>query len=230
MKVYDTNLMTDELFQQFTQLPYKCTRTDDLSLPNGEVPLAGMYWTHQFYNFVPIDNPEYYHDVGIGGSDDPLYLDVLNYLEAHIPEIPPREHLYGSYVNCLRYGNSPGIHVDAPYWVENQKTVLVYLNMHWYPEFAGETVFFNHELDAVRLVAPRPGRVLIFDGRIPHTGRPPSVRFMYNRYVLAYKYMEPDIRQQLFKDTEIDHKPLPIEKDIIGFDSNTVKEIWKSLA
>ena len=230
MKIYDTKLMSEELFTKFTHLPYKCTRTDELPLENGDIPLGGMYWTHQFYNFVPKSSPDYYQDAGIEGSDDPLYLDVLEYLEAYIPDFPPRKNLYASYVNVLRYGNNPGIHVDAPSFVPDNKTVLVYLNAYWHPDFAGETVFFNHEMDACKLVAPRPGRVVIFDGRIPHTGRPPSSRFMYNRYVLAYKYMDPDARQEIFDATEVNKEPIPIQQNVIGFDSNTVKEIWKSPA
>ena len=100
-----------------------------------------------------------------------IYSIIWNKI-AHI--LPPCANLYSSYINVLREGNDPGIHVDAPYFVEDNQTVLIYMNPQWDPQWGGETIFFNHDLDAVRLCQPRPGRVVIFDGRIPHTGRPPT--------------------------------------------------------
>ena len=144
--------------------------------------------------------------------------------------MPPRDHMYSSYVNVLRHGNSPGIHVDAPHHVESNKTVLVYMNDVWHPEWGGETVFFDHELDAKYLVAPRPGRIVIFDGRIPHTGRTPTPKFMYNRYILAYKYMDPSVRQELFTSHEMNNLPPVGDMGIAGFNPNTVEEIMKTLA
>ena len=230
IEVFDTRLMKPELFQEFVCLPYQFSRTDAPPTPDQpNVDLGGMYWTHQFYNFTPIDNPDYFQNAGIDGSNNNLYLDVLTYLEAVCPKMPPRAHLYSSYVNVLRHGNSPGIHVDSPHHVESNKTVLVYLNDVWHPEWGGETVFFDHNLDAVHLVAPRPGRVVIFDGRIPHTGRTPTPKFMYNRYILAYKYMDPDVRQSLFTEHEINNVPPIQNTGVAGFDPVTVKNIMKTI-
>ena len=230
LNVYETNLMNDELFQEIVMLPYTFTRTDappTVSHPN--VELAGMYWTHQFYNFTPIDDPDYFQNAGIDGSNNNLYLDILSYLEAKLPNLPPREDLYSSYINVLRYGNSPGIHVDAPYYVPENKTVLVYLNPIWQPDWGGETIFFDDDLDSKRLVQPRAGRVVLFDGRIPHTGTTGNIRFLYNRYVLTYKYMQPDIRQKLFTDYEMTNKPPVEDRNIAGFNPNTVKTIWEKM-
>src|SRR5690606_15270390 len=46
------------------------------------------------------------------------------------------------------------------------RTVLVYANAHWQPEFAGETVFFDDDDEIIRAVVPRPGRVVIFDSTL----------------------------------------------------------------
>ena len=100
--VYDTNLISEELFQEVVLLPYQFTRTDNVpTRDNPNLELDGMYWTHQLYNFTPIDDPDYYQNAGIGGSNNKLYLDVLTYLEAKIPNLPPRDHLYSSYINVL---------------------------------------------------------------------------------------------------------------------------------
>lgn len=231
IKVYDTRLNPEEFVDKFVNLPYRCTRTDAPPNPsNPDVDLAGMYWTHQLYNFCPIEDPTYFQNAGLQASDDPLWGDILTYLESTIEDIPPREECYAAYINVLRYGNSPGIHCDAPYWVGENKTMLVYLNPVWDPEWGGETVFFDDDLDAKYIVQPRPGRVVLFDGRIPHTGRPPGPKFMYNRWILAFKYMNPAIRQQLFNEYEMENKPPVCDRGIPGFDPNTVKEIWRNIA
>ena len=97
LNIYDTNLISEELFEEVVMLPYQFTRTDNVpTRENPNLELEGMYWTHQFYNFTPIDDPDYFQSPGIQGSDNKLYLDILTYLETKIPNLPPREHLYSS--------------------------------------------------------------------------------------------------------------------------------------
>ena len=172
INVYDTKLVSFDMFDKIVHLPYSFTRVDvPPTEQTPEVDFAGLYWTHQFYNFTPIDNPDYFQAEGVPGSEDPIYLDILTYLEQKCPKMPPRANLYSSYINVLREGNDPGIHVDAPYFCPDNKTVIVYLNPNWDPQWGGETIFYDHNLDAKYIVAPKPGRVVIFDGRIPHVAR-----------------------------------------------------------
>tara|TARA_B000000557_G_scaffold264757_1_gene271537 strand:+ start:10651 stop:11364 length:714 start_codon:yes stop_codon:yes gene_type:complete len=230
IKVFDTNLASQELFDKVMFLPYMCTRTDDPPCPDRpEVDIRNNYWTHQLYNFVPIDDPGYFDNTGLDASNDPLYLECLTYLEAVCPEMPPRDWLYSAYINCLKAGDTPGVHVDAPYWVEDNKTVLLYLNPDLdHPNFGGETIFYDHELNAQRIISPKPGRIVLFDGRVPHTGRPPTNRYPVNRYIMSFKYMEPEQRQGLFSQAEKDNregKAPPMDMGVIGFDSKTIKDI-----
>ena len=226
IEVIDTKLGSEELYYTALNLPYKFTRTDDPPCEaRPEVDERNNYWTHQLYNFCPVDNPTYFQNSGLEASNDPLYLEVLTYLEAICPQMPKREWLYSSYINVLRNGNTPGIHVDAPPHVPENKTVILYLNYEWHPNWGGETIFYDHNLDAQRIVTPKPGRVLMFDGRIPHTGRPPTPRYMMNRYIMTFKYMEPSIRQGLFTKYDVQNaKPIE-DRGILGFDPNTVKDI-----
>ncbi len=226
IEVFDTKLGSEELYFKAVYLPYMFTRTDDPPCESKpDVDPRHNYWTHQLYNFCPIDNPTYYQNSGLDASNDPLYLECLEYLEAICPQMPKREWLYSSYINVLRHGNSPGIHVDAPHDVPENKTVILYLNHEWHPNWGGETIFYDHKLDAQRIVTPRPGRVVMFDGRIPHTGRPPTPRYMMNRYILTFKYMEPSIRQGLFTKYDVKNaKPIE-DQGILGFDPKTVKKI-----
>ena len=226
IKVFDTKLISPEMFWEVVYLPYTFTRTDDVNLEGHPSDAqATMYWTHQLYNFCPVEDPDYHQNAGLEASNNKIYLDVLNYLEAVCPDLPPRANLYASYVNTLKFGDMPGIHVDAPYFVEDNMTVLVYLNAEWMPNWGGETIFYDHNLDAAKVVSLKPGRVVMFDGRIPHTGRAPNRVTPYNRYILAYKYMTPETRQKLFVDHEMNGMPPVMDHGIVGFDPNTVKEL-----
>ena len=234
IEVHDTNLVSQELFDEVVFLPYRMCRTDDgATKDNPDVDIKNNYWTHQLYNYKPASDPEYFNRSGIGGSEHGLYKDVLALLGAMVPNMPDSAQMYSSYINALKCGDTPGIHVDAPWWVEDQKTVLVYLNPEWDPSWGGETIFYNHKMDATRIVTPKPGRVVIFDGRIPHTGRPPTPKFMRNRYILTFKYMDLKIRDDLFDQFEstgnqdqTDDKHGPIQDfGIQGVNSRIVKGI-----
>ena len=163
IKVFDTKVVSDELFSQVVHLPYYYTRIDvppTKSAP--DLDLARMYWTHQFYNYCPIDNPDQSLAPGLQGSANMMWADVLSYLEATLPDIPPRENCYSAYINVLKYNDNPGIHCDAPYFVDDQCTVLVYLNAEWHPDWGGETIFYDNELMfLVLFVFPRSDDIYI---------------------------------------------------------------------
>ena len=229
IEIFDTKLASQELFDKVMFLPYMFTRTDDPPTPaRPEVQLENTYWTHQLYNFTPVSDPTYFQNSGLDASEDPLYLECLEYLEAICPKMPPRDWLYSAYINVLKAGDTPGVHVDAPYWVEDNKTVILYLNPEWNPNFGGETVFYDHRLEAQRIVSPIPGRIVIFDGRVPHSGRPPTNRYPINRYIMSFKYMDPEKRQKLFTEVDKDEKAgiaPPQDMGVTGFDSKTIKEL-----
>jgi hypothetical protein len=57
----------------------------------------------------------------------------------------------------------------------NQIGMLYYANKHWNHHWAGETLFFNDDLSEVEYASIyKPGRLIIFDGEIPHSVRPQS--------------------------------------------------------
>ena len=93
LETYDTGMSNEELFYKVMYLPYKFTRTDDPPTEKKpDVDMAGMYWTHQLYNFCPVSNPDYFQNPGLQASEDPIYLDILGYLEAICPQMPKREN------------------------------------------------------------------------------------------------------------------------------------------
>jgi hypothetical protein len=70
--------------------------------------------------------------------------------------------------------------------VHGGKTVLIYNNLQWRPEWAGETLFYNNDLSKIIYAAmPAPKRVIVFDGIIPHSLRPHSIEAPHHRFTTA---------------------------------------------
>ena len=91
-----------------------------------------------------------------------------------------------AYTNYAAYGDMLYTHTDCPP-DRRELTILWYLSKHWEPEWGGETMFFDASGDAMFCVSPKPGRLVVFDGAIPHAGRPPS-RICYSpRFSFAIK-------------------------------------------
>jgi hypothetical protein len=93
---------------------------------------------------------------------------------------------YRAYTNYAAYGDMLYTHVDcAP--DQRELTALWFLSTRWEPEWGGETMFFDTSGDAMFCTSPRPGRLVLFDGAIPHVGRPPSRICYAPRYSFAIK-------------------------------------------
>lgn len=93
---------------------------------------------------------------------------------------------YRCYTNFASYGDVLLTHVDS---LPDQRelTALWFLCEQWDIEWGGETLFFDAQGDAQIAVAPRPGRLLLFDGAIRHAGRPPNRNCPASRYTFAIK-------------------------------------------
>jgi Rps23 Pro-64 3,4-dihydroxylase Tpa1-like proline 4-hydroxylase len=71
------------------------------------------------------------------------------------------------------------------YFVHSHKntTMLYYANIRWREDWGGETLFFTEDMSEVVYTSVyKPGRVIVFDGSIPHTIRPQS------RYAPQYRF------------------------------------------
>ena len=86
-------------------------------------------------------------------------------------------------LNLSKPGDIHYSHTHSMYGKLDQCVALCYLNIEWKPEWGGETLFWNDLHTAIKFTSPYvPGRVILFDGRIPHSIRPqthlgPSFRF-----------------------------------------------------
>lgn len=92
-----------------------------------------------------------------------------------------------AYCNAHVSSDVPLPHVDSR--SAGDRTVLIYANADWRPEFAGETVFFDDRDEITRAVIPRPGRAVIFDSAIRHCARPPTKIFLGLRLTVAFKFV-----------------------------------------
>jgi hypothetical protein len=114
---------------------------------------------------------------------------LLGMAQPAIDEFRPgrRYRCYRAYCNHASYGDMLHIHTDAQPQAD-ELTALWYLARDWRPDWGGETLFYDADHDAVAAVSPRPGRLVVFDGSIPHAGRPPNRICVAPRYSFALKY------------------------------------------
>jgi SM-20-related protein len=92
------------------------------------------------------------------------------------------------YANGMPAGAEGGIHLDSN--IASHLTSIYYPNLEWHPDNAGETLFFNDtRSDLIAAVYPRPNRLVIFPGTIPHVARPISSRCNELRITLMFKTM-----------------------------------------
>lgn len=117
----------------------------------------------------------------------PLNRATLAAIHSVLPQ--RRFRPYRAYTNHAAFGDVLMIHTDCAPEAE-EYTALWYLAERWDANWGGETVFHDDDLDARAIVSPRPGRLALFHGAIPHAGRPPSRICYAPRYSFAIK-LEP---------------------------------------
>ncbi|WP_433767585.1 2OG-Fe(II) oxygenase [Pseudomonas putida] len=94
--------------------------------------------------------------------------------------------LLGVYANGQTFGQDTIIHRDNK--THPGFTVIVFCNEHWPTSWGGELVFYDdNKENVVKAVLPKSRRIVIFDGRIPHAARSPSVKCDQVRMTLAFK-------------------------------------------
>jgi len=77
------------------------------------------------------------------------------------------------YANGHTFGCDGHVHTDSTR--PHHYTAIYYAHPAWEPNWGGETVFLdNGRKDVVNSVFPRPGRLVFFDGRVPHAARSPT--------------------------------------------------------
>jgi SM-20-related protein len=102
------------------------------------------------------------------------------------------------YANAMPSGIGGGVHLDSD--IDGHLTTIYYPHPEWHASFGGETLFFNPDAsDIVSALYPKPNRLAVFPGTIPHVARATSQRFTELRITLMFKTMpaKPAIQRSL---------------------------------
>jgi hypothetical protein len=172
MRIHDDKLPQDLLL--------KCTQEAEECKTYGVLHQAGNGSYGFKYNWLVTD-PE--SKVINSKNISKLWEHVKTFLPANI-------QLHRAYVNSHTYGIEDTIHEDDED-IEDGLTVIVYLCNAWYPEWFGQTVFFetlsNQQNEIVASVLPKPNRFIVFNKKDPHCVAPLSRRFAGVRLTCMFK-------------------------------------------
>ncbi|MFT5432596.1 MAG: hypothetical protein ACI9OJ_003297, partial [Myxococcota bacterium] len=91
------------------------------------------------------------------------------------------------YANFNLFGDYQFAHPDGHVW-----TVLFFINSAWNPDWGGEFLLYEDGPQPIALaIAPKPGRMVLFDGKTLHRGGSPSKYCLDARITLAIKFCRP---------------------------------------
>lgn len=91
---------------------------------------------------------------------------------------------YRVYANFNLHGDFQFAHEDGDGW-----TALAFLNGRWDEDWGGELILYpGGEAAHAYCIAPKPGRMVVFDGMIRHRGGVPSKLCLEARISLAIKF------------------------------------------
>jgi SM-20-related protein len=92
------------------------------------------------------------------------------------------------YANAMAGGVEGNLHLDSN--IESHQTSIYYPHPTWSADAAGETLLFNAAADEIiAAIYPKPNRLAVFAGTIPHVARPMSRRRSALRITLMFKTM-----------------------------------------
>lgn len=88
------------------------------------------------------------------------------------------------YANFNLFGDFQFAHPDGDVW-----TALFFINSVWNEDWGGELMLYEDGCQPIALsIAPKPGRMVLFDGEILHRGGTPSKYCLDARISLAIKF------------------------------------------
>ena len=115
-------------------------------------------------------------------ENDVSYVGILKHIEnTEIHDLIAGKVMTRAHVNLSTPTDCHWAHTHKDHTV-----LLYYVNKHWKHDWAGETVFFNDDLSEVSYASVyKPGRIIVFDGEIPHSVRPQSSIAPNYRFTLS---------------------------------------------
>jgi SM-20-related protein len=96
---------------------------------------------------------------------------LMSALWSHLEAALFRGHtLIRCYANAQTYGSDGSLHTDSK--SPTSFTAVYYPHVSWNADWAGETLIFNADKsDVVAAIYPRPNRLAVFHGNMPHVAR-----------------------------------------------------------
>jgi hypothetical protein len=118
-----------------------------------------------------------------------LYTMLLTQYKKSIDELKQTPfEIKRLHVNFATLETVDKVHTDSTSSDEHHYTILQYANHLWKMEWHGETLFYDDDGTEIEYgVTVKPGRVIMFDSRIPHSAIAPSRVATYPRYTIATK-------------------------------------------
>ena len=98
------------------------------------------------------------------------------------------------YANAHAFGSDGTLHTDSS--SPRSYTAIYYPHKAWFPNWAGETVLFDGDNEILASIYPRPNRLAIFRGNIPHVARAVSRVCPVLRVTLMFKTEGPGSSDQ----------------------------------
>ena len=133
-----------------------------------------------------------YHLYSSYSKDD---LNNMKFLE--IPEIQPILKYVEGYdiqqirVNLSTLNDKNHFHSDGNNTKASIKTLIYYPNMKWNIEWGGHTLFADESISDIEYCTLyKPGRIILFDGSIPHCILPPTNLAPSYRYSFVIQYIK----------------------------------------
>lgn len=90
------------------------------------------------------------------------------------------------HVNCLPYGDLLSVHEDG--WPGASLTGLYFANSQWLPGWHGELIMCDPMGESMYAIEPRPGRLVLFPGEIPHRAGSSSRACYAHRLTIGHKF------------------------------------------
>lgn len=118
--------------------------------------------------------------------EEPFYLSIFE----KIKKVTGKNYVVDRvYANGQLHGQCGNIHKDYDSEISNAKTLLIYMNYEWKPEWGGHTVIEKSEGEYVSIL-PKPGKAILFDGTLNHVGLEPTIHCNTMRVTVVYKMRE----------------------------------------
>ena len=134
-----------------------------------------------------------------------------------------------SYINLGTISDSNQIHTDSEcrysQRLSTSKTVLYYANTEWKHEYGGQTIFYDpNDISNSYIIDFIPGRLVIFDGEIPHNVLPRSLASPSYRFTVALKWDLISSKSKKEQDSIIPIQPIQTIQNPIGdkLDNNII--------